>query len=85
MAHPMIAPAFITLGGKSEGLLGPRAYTMALRARSDSLAPSHVSAAAPRVRTRPLAPVTKSPGSRDLPASRAGPGAVRLAHGRFLI
>lgn len=58
---------------------------MALRARSDSLAPSHVSTAAPRVRTRPLAPVTKSPGSRDSPASRAGPGAVRLARGGLLI
>lgn len=47
MAHPTIAPAFITLGGNVEGRLGPKAYTMALRARSDSLAPSHVSAAAP--------------------------------------
>lgn len=80
MAHPMIAPAF-TLGGS----LGPRAYTMALRGRSDSLAPSHVSAAAPPVRTRPLAPVTKSAGSRDSRASRAGPGAARLARSGLLI
>lgn len=67
------------------GSLRLRAYSMALRARSDSLAPSHVSAEAARVRTRPLAPVTKSPGSRDSPASRAGPGAGRLAHSGLLI
>lgn len=81
MAHPMIAPAFITLGGS----LGPRAYTMALRAHSNSLAPSHVSAVAPCVRTRPLAPVTKFPGSRDSRASRAGTGAARLARSGLLI
>lgn len=63
------------------GSLGSRAYTMVLRSRSDSLAPCHVSAAAPRVRTRPLAPVTKSRSSTDSQALREGPGAARLARG----
>jgi hypothetical protein len=75
-ANPNTAAAFITLGGK-KGHLG-RSLRLQRFARAETPLPCHVSTAAPRVRIRPLAPVTKSlGGSRDSRASRAGPGAVR--------